>query len=263
MRKTVIPVLLAISLSAYAQETKTADTAKTTKIEEVVVTSLGIKRQVRSLTYSSQQIGGDELTEVKTPNLLNSINGKVSNVQINKTNGGVGGSVRVVMRGDKSTRNSQPLYVIDGIPIINNTKGPNVDFFASMPDTGDVLSTINPEDIESINFLKGASAAALYGAAGGNGAVLIVTKKGKTGRSKLSYTTSLTLDRAYSFLNYSTVICRVFLTTMRQDKQVLSKAGEQKELQKIISKISYRPELHGLTIFHSSQEMKNPITFSL
>ncbi|UWX59629.1 SusC/RagA family TonB-linked outer membrane protein [Chryseobacterium oranimense] len=205
MRKTVIPVLLAISLSAYAQETKTADTAKTTKIEEVVVTSLGIKRQVRSLTYSSQQIGGDELTEVKTPNLLNSINGKVSNVQINKTNGGVGGSVRVVMRGDKSTRNSQPLYVIDGIPIINNTKGPNVDFFASMPDTGDVLSTINPEDIESINFLKGASAAALYGAAGGNGAVLIVTKKGKTGRSKLSYTTSLTLDRAYSLpeLQYS------------------------------------------------------------
>ncbi|WP_185117065.1 SusC/RagA family TonB-linked outer membrane protein [Chryseobacterium phocaeense] len=198
MRKTVIPVLLAISLSAYAQETKKADTAKTTKIEEVVVTSLGIKRQARSLTYSSQQIGGDELTEVKTPNLLNSINGKVSNVQINKTNGGVGGSVRVVMRGDKSTRNSQPLYVIDGIPIINNTKGPNVDFFASMPDTGDVLSSINPEDIESINFLKGASAAALYGGAGGNGAVLIVTKKGKAGRSRISYNTSLTLDKAYS-----------------------------------------------------------------
>lgn len=218
MRKTVIPVLLAISLSAYAQETKKADTAKTTKIEEVVVTSLGIKRQARSLTYSSQQIGGDELTEVKTPNLLNSINGKVSNVQINKTNGGAGGSVRVIMRGDKSTRNSQPLYVIDGIPIINNTgtqgtTGPNVDYFASMPDTGDVLSTINPEDIESINFLKGASAAALYGAAGGNGAVLIVTKTGAKGKGLLSFTSSLTFDKVYSLpkLQYS------YLQTTPQD----------------------------------------------
>ncbi|MDR6921099.1 SusC/RagA family TonB-linked outer membrane protein [Chryseobacterium sp. 2987] len=198
MRKTVIPVLLAISLSAHAQETKKADTAKTTKIEEVVVTSLGIKRQARSLTYSSQQIGGDELTEVKTPNLLNSINGKVSNVQINKTNGGVGGSVRVVMRGDKSTRNSQPLYVIDGIPIINGVGGPNVDFYASMPDVGDILSTINPEDIESINFLKGASASALYGSQGSNGAVLITTKKGKAGRSNITYSTSLTMDNVYA-----------------------------------------------------------------
>lgn len=203
MRKTVIPVLLAISLSAYAQETKKADTAKTTKIEEVVVTSLGIKRQVRSLTYSSQQIGGDELTEVKTPNLLNSINGKVSNVQINKTNGGVGGSVRITMRGDKSTRNSQPLYVIDGVPIVNNTGitgtgGPNVDYFSGMPDTGDVLSTINPEDIESINFLKGASAAALYGSQGSNGAVLIVTKKGAAGRSSISFSSSITFDDVYN-----------------------------------------------------------------
>ncbi|EJL75647.1 SusC/RagA family TonB-linked outer membrane protein [Chryseobacterium populi] len=202
MRKTVIPILLAFPLFGYAQDTKSADTTKTVNIQEVVVTSLGIKRQARSLTYSSQQIGGDDLTEVKTPNLLNSINGKVSNVQINKTNGGVGGSVRVVMRGDKSTRNSQPLYVIDGIPIINNTgvtgtEGPKVDYFASMPDTGDVLSTINPEDIESINFLKGASAAALYGAQGSNGAILITTKKGTVGRSSLSYTSSLTFDKVY------------------------------------------------------------------
>lgn len=202
MRKIVVPVLLAFSMSGYAQETKASDTTRTANIQEVVVTSLGIKRQARSLTYSSQQINGDDLTEVKTPNLLNSINGKVSNVQINKTNGGVGGSVRVVMRGDKSTRNSQPLYVIDGIPIINNTGvtgtgGPNVDYFNSMPDTGDVLSTINPEDIESLTFLKGASAAALYGAQGSNGAILITTKKGSAGRSSLSYSSSLTFDKVY------------------------------------------------------------------
>lgn len=130
--------------------------------------------------------------------MLNAIDGKVSNVQINKTNGGVGGSVRIVMRGDKSTRNSQPLIVIDGIPIVNNTGGPKVDTYAGMPDTGDILSTINPEDIQSINFLKGASAAALYGAQGGNGAIIIVTKKGAAGKSTITYSTSLNFDKVYS-----------------------------------------------------------------
>lgn len=197
-KRSIMMVLLASSIGLYAQEGKPKDSAKTANIQEVVITSLGIKRQARSLTYSAQQIGGDDLTEVKTPNLLNSINGKVSNVQINKTNGGVGGSVRIVMRGDKSTRNSQPLFVIDGIPIVNNTGGPNVDYFAGMPDTGDIMSTINPEDIQSINFLKGASAAALYGAQGSNGAILITTKKGAAGKSALSFSSSLTFDQVYS-----------------------------------------------------------------
>ena len=198
MRKAVIPVLFVFSLSANAQEKKSADTTKTNSIEEVVVTSLGIKRQARSLTYSSQQIGGDELTEVKTPNLLNSINGKVSNVQINRTNG-VGSSVRVIMRGNKSVSNSQPLYVVDGIPIINGTgKSADISQYSNMPDPGDVLSSINPDDIESINFLKGASASALYGSAGGNGAILITTRKGKIGKSSISYSSSLTVERAYS-----------------------------------------------------------------
>ncbi|WES96674.1 SusC/RagA family TonB-linked outer membrane protein [Chryseobacterium arthrosphaerae] len=198
MRKAVIPVLFVFSLSATAQEKKSADTTKTTNIQEVVVTSLGIKRQARSLTYSSQQIGGDELTEVKTPNLLNSINGKVSNVQVNRTNG-VGSSVRVIMRGDKSVNTTQPLYVIDGIPIINGTgKSADIGQYSNMPDPGDVLSSINPDDIESINFLKGASASALYGSAGGNGAILITTRKGRAGKSAITYSSSLTVERAYS-----------------------------------------------------------------
>lgn len=210
MRKAVIPVLFVFSLSATAQEKKAADTTKTTNIQEVVVTSLGIKRQARSLTYSSQQIGGDELTEVKTPNLLNSINGKVSNVQINRTSGGIGGAVRVVMRGDKSTRNSQPLLVIDGIPVINSigtskigsdgtiSSGGGADSYNGSADAGDIFSSINPEDIQSINFLKGASAAALYGSQGSNGAILITTKKGAAGRANLSYSSSLTFDKEYA-----------------------------------------------------------------
>ena len=198
MRKAVIPVLFVFSLSATAQEKKAADTTKTTDIQEVVVTSLGVKRQARALTYSSQQIGGDELTEVKTPNFLNSISGKVSNVQINRTNG-VGSSVRVLMRGNKSASSSQPLYVIDGIPIINSVgKSAEASQYSTMPDAGDVLSSINPDDIESINFLKGASASALYGSIGGNGVILITTKKGKAGKSSISYNTSFTVDQAYS-----------------------------------------------------------------
>ncbi|UHO38097.1 SusC/RagA family TonB-linked outer membrane protein [Chryseobacterium capnotolerans] len=198
MRKAVIPVLFVFSLSATAQEKKAADTTKTTDIQEVVVTSLGIKKQARALTYSSQQIGGDELTEVKTPNFLNSISGKVSNVQINRTNG-VGSSVRVLMRGNKSASSSQPLYVIDGIPIINGGgKSAEASQYSTMPDAGDVLSSINPDDIESINFLKGASASALYGSMGGNGVILITTKKGKVGKSSISYNTSFTVDQAYS-----------------------------------------------------------------
>ncbi|SKB65702.1 TonB-linked outer membrane protein, SusC/RagA family [Soonwooa buanensis] len=197
MRKAVVPILFVFSLVANAQE-KVSDTTKTKDIEAVVVTALGVKRQAKSLTYSAQQIGGDELTAVKTPNLLNAINGKVSNVQINKTNG-VGSSVRVIMRGNKSTANASPLYVIDGIPMFNGTgSAADISQFSTMPDGGDVMSSINPDDIESINFLKGASASALYGSAGGNGVVLITTKKGRAGQSSITYNTSITMDRAYS-----------------------------------------------------------------
>ncbi len=147
MRKAVVPILFVFSLVANAQE-KVSDTTKTKDIETVVVTALGVKRQAKSLTYSAQQIGGDELSEVKTPNLLNAINGKVSNVQINKTNG-VGSSVRVVMRGNKSVANVAPLYVIDGIPMFNGNGGtPDIGQYTNMPDAGDVMSSINPDDIE-------------------------------------------------------------------------------------------------------------------
>nr|WP_084407190.1 SusC/RagA family TonB-linked outer membrane protein [Pedobacter panaciterrae] len=171
-------------------------TSSSQSLETVVVTALGITRQSRTLTYSTQTVKNDELTTVKTPNLINNLNGKVAGVQINRTSGGAGGSARITMRGDKSTRNSQPLFVIDGLPILNPTGGPNVDIYSSMPDNGDILSTMNPEDIESVNFLKGAAASALYGSAGSNGVILITTRKGKNGTSKLDFSSSVTFDKA-------------------------------------------------------------------
>lgn len=163
--------------------------------DAVVVTALGISKQAKTLTYSTQTVSDKELTTVKNTNVLNSLNGKVAGVQINRTSGGAGGSVRVVLRGDKSTRSSQPLYVIDGMPLVNPSGGPNTDLYSEAPDQGDVLSTINPEDIESINILKGASASALYGSQGSNGVIIITTKKGKSGFSKIDFSSSIMFDK--------------------------------------------------------------------
>ena len=165
-------------------------------LDAVVVTALGIGRKSRSLTYSTQSVGTQELTTVKNTNVVNSLNGKIAGVQINRTSSGAGGSVRVVIRGDKSTRNSQPLYVIDGMPVTNPIGGPDPGLYNTAPDAGDIMSSINPEDIESINVLKGASASALYGSQGSNGVILITTKKGKSGAAKVDFSSSFTVDRA-------------------------------------------------------------------
>ncbi|NML38771.1 TonB-dependent receptor plug domain-containing protein [Chitinophaga sp. G-6-1-13] len=167
--------------------------------EVTVVTALGLGKRVSNLTYATQQLGTQELNTVKSTNVLNSLSGKVSGVQINRTSGGAGGSVRIVIRGDKSTRNSQPLYVIDGLPLINPTGGASAEWYNATADGGDILSTINPEDIESINILKGPSASSLYGSQGSNGVILITTKKAKAGISKVDLVSSMTFDQAYKF----------------------------------------------------------------
>lgn len=174
-------------------------------LNEVVVTALGIQRKAKDLTYSTQQIKGADLSVVKETNVINSLSGKVAGLQINRSASGVGGSVRVVLRGQKSIRENQPLYVIDGIPIVNFTAaqpsdlwgqsgGPNSN--SAGRDGGDVLSTINPDDIEAVNVLKGASASALYGSQAANGVIIITTKKGKAGQTKINFSSDLTLDKA-------------------------------------------------------------------
>ncbi len=173
-----------------------------TALTEVVVTALGISREKKSLAYSAQQIGGDELTSVKDPNVINSLSGKVAGLVVNKSASGSGGSTRVVLRGNKSTRNNQPLYVIDGIPILNYSPeqpgsvwgGSNASGTIGR-DGGDAMSSLNPDDIESISVLKGASAAALYGSQAANGAIMITTKKGKSGTAKVTYSTSYTFNK--------------------------------------------------------------------
>ncbi len=156
------------------------------EIEQVVVTALGIKRQEKALSYNVQQVAPSDITMVKDANFMNSLTGKVAGVTINASSSGVGSASKVVMRGTKSIlQSSNALYVIDGIPM-NNVGGGGGTEFDSRGAT-EAIADLNPEDIESISVLTGASAAALYGSSAANGAIMITTKKGQAGQFKVTY----------------------------------------------------------------------------
>ncbi|CAM1347268.1 SusC/RagA family TonB-linked outer membrane protein [Tenacibaculum insulae] len=177
-----------------------------TLLKEVVITALGIKKERKSLTYSAQEVGGDELTKIKQTNPINSLSGKSAGVTISRSSSGLGGTAKVVLRGNSSTTNNDPLYVIDGVPMLNSGNGsngsePGTDIFGSQTgnrDGGDAMSLINPDDVESITVLKGASASALYGSQGANGVILVTTKKGKEGRLSVNISSSFTVDNVMS-----------------------------------------------------------------
>lgn len=156
------------------------------EIESVVVTALGIKRQEKALSYNVQQVKSDALTDVKDVNFINALSGKVAGVTINSSSSGVGGASKVVMRGNKSiSQSSNALYVIDGIPMFNVSNGGDTEFGSR--GATESIADINPEDIESMSVLTGASAAALYGSNAANGAIMITTKKGQAGKFNASY----------------------------------------------------------------------------
>ncbi len=152
----------------------------TQKLDEVVVTALGMKRDKKALGYAMQELKGDALLESRESNIANALSGKVSGLQVVRSSSGVGGSSKIVLRGNNSlTGSNQPLVVVDGTPMDNFTGGVDDVWGNSGTDMGNGLSDINPEDIESMTVLKGASAAALYGSRAGNGVILITTKSGK------------------------------------------------------------------------------------
>ena len=149
-------------------------------LEEVVVTAGGIERKERALGYSVSEVSGEDLRESREINIANSLAGKIAGVQVTKPATGPAGSSRVIIRGVSSLgEDSQPLYVVDGIPIDNTTLGTAGMWGGS--DGGDGISAMNPDDIENISVLKGPSAAALYGTRAKNGVILITTKKASPG----------------------------------------------------------------------------------
>lgn len=165
------------------------------QMTEVVVTALGIKKEAKSLSYHVQQINADEVTKIPDANFINSLSGKVAGVTINSASSGIGSASRVVMRGTKSiSGTNNALYVIDGVPMFNVERGNVDDRFSGAGQSGDALSTINPDDIQSISVLSGASAAALYGSAAANGAVMVTTKRGQEGKTTINFTNGTTFS---------------------------------------------------------------------
>ena len=177
-----------------AQEGMTIVLKEDTKaLDEVVVTALGIKRDRKALGYGVGEVKGEELKKAKETNVINSLAGKVAGLVVSQTAGGASGSTRVVLRGNtEMTGNNQPLYVVDGVPLDNTnfgSAGTNGGF-----DLGDGISSINPDDIESMSVLKGPAASALYGSRASHGVILITTKKAAKDKMSVEYNGSLTFD---------------------------------------------------------------------
>lgn len=179
------------------------------ELGEVVVTALGIKKTSKSLTYSTTEIKGSDFTQARENNVANALTGKVAGVNATGLSTGPGGSSRVVIRGNGSlTGNSQPLYVINGMPIDNSVPGGSAtpNGITTNVDRGDGIGAINPDDIESITVLKGGTAAALYGSRGANGVILITTKKGKAQRGVgVEYNSTLTMEKVSVFPDFQYV----------------------------------------------------------
>lgn len=200
--------VLEVSLIGYAkQEIPVTGSAPlrivmhedTEVLDAVVVTALGIKRSEKALTYNVQEVSGDIVNGVKDANFVNALSGKVAGLQINASASGTGGSTRVVMRGVKSINgNNNALYVIDGIPMPSLRSEQTAGMYET-PDGGDYegISNLNPEDIESMSILSGATAAALYGSQGANGVILITTKKGEEGRLRVNYSNNTTFTAPF------------------------------------------------------------------
>jgi TonB-linked SusC/RagA family outer membrane protein len=166
-------------------------------LNEVVVTALGIKRAVRSLGYASQQVTATELSESKQPNLINALQGKVAGVTISSSGGGPGQGASILIRGINSlnpSANNQPLFIIDGLPVDNSTftTGTTGDRSAALPNR---ISDLNPEDIETVNVLRGGAATALYGLRGANGVIVITTKSGQAGKLRVGFNSSYNIDK--------------------------------------------------------------------
>ncbi len=171
-------------------------------LQEVVVTAFGVKRSEKALGYSVSQVSGTNFVQARETNVGNSLAGRVAGVSVASQRTGPSGSTRVIIRGNTSlTGSNQPLYVVDGVPIDNKNLG-NAGMWGGS-DAGDGISSINPDDIESMSVLKGGSAAALYGSQASNGVILITTKSGQKSKGvNVEFNTNFTWDKAVSFLNY-------------------------------------------------------------
>lgn len=237
-------------------------------LEEVVVTAMGIKRESKTLTYSAQTVGGKDLNEIKNVNMINSLQGKSAGLQITPNSTGAGGASKILFRGNKSISGSnQPLVVVDGVPMMMNVSDSQVSMnYGGQRDGGDAMSTINPDDIAQITLLKGASAAALYGAVAANGAIMITTKSAQSGKVAINVSSNTTVENATSLPKFQNSYgmsdagtsagatnCLLLLLTMRRisSAQVirLTTLSLWREVTKISLLISHTPMFLQMALF--------------
>ena len=227
---------------------------------EAVVTAMGIVRKATSLTYATQQIKSDDLMKVQDPNLVNGLDGKISGVTITPGAGGAGGASKITLRGNKSILGTNdPLIVVDGIPL-NNSRRSEVDGMnlatTASTEGGDALSQINPDDIESINVLKGANAAALYGSRAANGVLMITTKKGKEGKLDVSFTSNVTMDKAFVTPEIQNVYGASIVPSTFDEEGNLIQSGS-------ISINSWGAKMSGANTRYTANIAKNPYSGDL
>ncbi|MGO3305334.1 MAG: SusC/RagA family TonB-linked outer membrane protein [Sphingobacterium sp.] len=177
---------------ASATHLKVALVADDQALDEVIVTAMGIKREKKALGYAAQDIGAAELMKNKSPNVINSLAGKIAGVNVTQTSGAAGAGSQIILRGGTSLeRDNQPLFVVDGVIYDNSTViGGNSAFDgaqATATTNANRIMDVNPEDIENVSVLKGPAAAALYGSRAAAGAVIITTKRGKEGSAVISF----------------------------------------------------------------------------
>ncbi|KPL11006.1 MAG: hypothetical protein AMS26_20940 [Bacteroides sp. SM23_62] len=175
-------------------------------LDEVVVTSLGIAREKKRITYSAQNVDADDIATAREVNVVNSLQGKVAGVDVIKSSSGVAGATRVVIRGNRSiAANNQPLYIVDGVPINNSSFSTPEDEGGGVQG-GDGIGNINPDDIESLTVLKGPNAVALYGSRAANGAIVITTKKGVARRGiGVEFNTNTSMEKALILTKFQNV----------------------------------------------------------
>ncbi|MBZ9629288.1 SusC/RagA family TonB-linked outer membrane protein [Salegentibacter sp. LM13S] len=167
-------------------------------LDEVVVTSLGIEREKKALGYAVQEIQGEDITKTNQPNIVNALQGQTAGVQITNSGGAPGQSARIIIRGVNSldpNADNQPLFVIDGVPVDNST----TESGSTPRGLSNRAADINPNDIESMNVLKGAAATALYGVRAANGAVIITTKKGKAGDVRINVNSTIGFEEVNQY----------------------------------------------------------------
>lgn len=172
-------------------------------LQEVVVTALGIEKDTRTLGYSVTSIDASALNQARESNVINSLQGRVAGLNISPGSGGPGSSSRINLRGVSNFKGGSPLFVINGVPMDNTTRGTAGEWGGS--DNGDGISNINPDDIESMTVLKGATASALYGTRATNGVILVTTKSGKNAGLSVEYNGNLQFDKVINFTDFQYV----------------------------------------------------------